>query len=104
MRRKRCGSAAWTPGRLRRAEPGLPRLNDLLVHETEALRLRGVDAGQPQNVEAVRLESGRVKGLAAPKSQNSFGKNVRTEQRQIGWHNAPQNSGRNRGRRTMGRA
>lgn len=81
----------------------LHRLNELLDHETEALRLRGPGAGHPANVEAVKIEIGRVKGLAAPKGQNSF-PNARTEQRQVSWSNAPRNPARHRGRRTMGRA
>ena len=83
----------------------LHRLNELLGHETEALRLRGPEAGHPQNVETVKIEIGRVKGLASPKGQNSFRGNGRTEQRPGSWSNTPlnPNPARNKGRRAMGR-
>ena len=81
----------------------LHRLNELLVRETEALRLRGPDSGHAENVHAVRIEIGRVKGLVAPRAQDSFLRYTRTEQRQVSWRNAPRNPARNRGRRTMGR-
>ena len=85
----------------------LHRLNELLEHETEALRLRGTDRGDQENVQAVTIEIGRVKGLAAPKLaapkfQGSSIQYTRSEQRS--WRNAPRNPARNRGRRTMGRA
>src|ERR1700704_604153 len=84
----------------------LHRLKELLDHEKEALRLRGPDAGHSQNVAAVKIEIGRVKGLAPPKGQNSFRRNARTEQRSGSWSNTPlnQNPPRNKGRRTMGGA
>jgi hypothetical protein len=82
----------------------LHRLNELLDHETEALRLRGPDAGHPKNVEAVKLEIGRVKGLAVVANQRPNARNRYPDQRSPSWQNAPQNPGRNRGRRTMGRA
>ena len=82
----------------------LLRLNELLEHQTEALRLRGPDSGHHESVQAVAIEIGRVKGLAAPKGQNSFLKYTRIEQQQASWRNAPRNPARNRGRRTMGRA
>jgi hypothetical protein len=87
----------------------LHRLNELLAHETEALRLRGLDAGHPQNVEAVRMEIGRVKGLAGASGKNSFlgagrGGHGQATGQQRSWQNAPRNPARNKGRRTMGRA
>jgi hypothetical protein len=81
----------------------LHRLNELLDHEAEALRLRGPDVGHPGNVEAVKSEIGRVKGLTLPKSQNAFPNNARAGQRQAAWRNAARNPARNKGRRTMGR-
>src|SRR4030095_13259206 len=44
----------------------LHRLNELLDHKTEALRLRTADAGHADNVEAVKIEIGRVKALHWP--------------------------------------
>ena len=87
----------------------LHRLNELLDYETEALRLSGPEAGHPQNVEAVRMEIGRVKGLAGATGKNSFPGAGRTGQgqatgQQRSWQNAPRNPPRNKGRRTMGRA
>ena len=55
----------------------LHRLNELLGHETEALRLRGPDAGHRENVDAVKIEIGRIKALAAAKGQSSSRKNAR---------------------------
>jgi hypothetical protein len=86
----------------------LHRLNELLDHETEALRLRGSDAGHPQNVEAVRMEIGRVKGLAGVAGKKPYPGAGRTGQGQAtgqwrSWQNAPRNPPRNKGRRTMGR-
>ena len=84
----------------------LHRLNELLDHETEALRLRGADSVHQENVQAVTIEIGRVKGLATPQigpSQNRPS-GTRTEQREGSWRNAPRNPARNKGRRTMGRA
>jgi len=74
----------------------LHRLNELLAHETEALRLRGPDAGHPQNVEAVRMEIGRVKGLTGATGKNSFPGAGRAGQakaagQQRFWQNAPRN-------------
>ena len=84
----------------------LHRLNELLDHEKEALRLRGTDSVHRENVRAVTVEIGRVKGLCAPRrhNSNSFPKNGRSGPRQASWRNAPQAPARNKGRRTMGRA
>src|SRR6185436_10028723 len=81
----------------------LQRLSDLLDDESKAL-LRGPDAGHSGNVEALKLEIGRVKALPAPRTQESIPRYVRTEERQVSWNNAPQSPTRNKGRRTMGRA
>jgi hypothetical protein len=82
----------------------LERLSELLDHETRALALHGPDAGHPGNVDALEREIARVKALTAPRAQESIPRYVRTEQRPVSWHNAPQNPPRNKGRRTMGRA
>ena len=80
----------------------LQRLSELLDHESTLLR--GPDAGHPGNVEALQLEIGRVKALAAPRAQESIPRYVRTEERQVLWRNASRSPVRNKGRRTMGRA
>ena len=82
----------------------LQRLSELLDHESKALVLPGPDAGQPGNIEALQLEIGRVKALAAPRAQESIPRYVRVEERQASWHNAARSPVRNKGRRTMGRA
>ena len=87
----------------------LHRLNELLHHETEALRLRGPDAANAENVEAVRREIGRVKALAVSSGKNRFPGAGRARQGQVtgqnaSWQGAPRNPPRNKGRRTMGRA
>lgn len=84
----------------------LHRLHELLAHETDALRLRGPDSGHQENVQAVTIAIGRVKGLSALKSQNSnsFPRKARTRPRQVSWRNAPRDPARNTGRRTMGRS
>jgi len=87
----------------------LHRLNELLAHETEALRLRGPDVGHPQNVEAVRNEIGRVKALTGATGNTPYPGAGRTGQghatgQERPWQNASRNPPRNKGRRTMGRA
>ena len=84
----------------------LDRLQGLLAHETEALRLRGPGSGHRANIQAVTIEIARVKGLCAGPGQNStpFPRNAHDEQRQESWQDAPRSGGRNKGRRTMGRA
>ena len=52
-----------TAGLAMSCSSALHRLNELLVHETEALRLRGPGSGHHENVQAVIIEIGRVKGL-----------------------------------------
>ena len=60
----------------------LHRLNELLDHETEALRLRGPDSAHQANIEAVTREIGRVKGLSAAGSEShSRGSTGRTGDR-----------------------
>ena len=84
----------------------LHRLQELLAHETEALRLRGQASGHQQNIRAVTIEIGRLKGLSASTGQKPgpFPGNARDEQRRGSWQDAPRGPGRNKGRRTMGRS
>jgi len=53
----------------------LHRLRELLDHETEALRLRGPDSGHLRNVEAVKIEIGRVKGLSGATNRGPAARN-----------------------------
>ena len=82
----------------------LHRLNELLDHETEALRLRGPDAGHPENVDAVKIEIGRVKGLNGASGRGPTPKNAYHGEGKASWQDASRGTGRSRGRRTMGRA
>ena len=82
----------------------LHRLHELHDHEKEALRLRGPDSEHQQNVQAVLVEIERVKKLGSVTSRRPNEKSPYPEQRKPSWRNAPQGSGRNKGRRTMGRA
>ena len=87
----------------------LHRLNELLEHETEALRLRGPDSGHQENVQAVTIEIGRVKELAAvdePASQARPGSTrapsngvVAERAAESGQEQGPQNDGA--GRRSL---
>ena len=81
----------------------LHRLNELLDHEAEALRLRGPGSEHQANVRAVTIEIGRIKGLSGNKTPQSGSPpgNPRQEQRQ-GWQNTSRSPARNKGRRTMG--
>ena len=82
----------------------LHRLNELLDHVAEALRLRGPDAGHPENVEAVKNEIGRVKVLAGAHGRGPASKHAYRGERKATWQDASHGTGRTRGRRTMGRA
>ena len=87
----------------------LRKLHELLDREKEVLQLHGVVTGHPANVDAVLVEIERVKRLAAVTDQGHPSRNadragLRQESRQKSWHDAPRNPGRNKGRRTMGRA
>jgi hypothetical protein len=82
----------------------LHRLNELLEHETEALRLRGPDSGHAENIEAVRMEIGRIKGLNGATGRGPTPKNAYRGERKASWQDASHGPGRTRGRRTMGRA
>ena len=82
----------------------LSKLNELLEHEKEALRMHGPDTGHPGNVEAVTIEIERVKGLSVTTSQRPILRSAFPGQRKVSWQNAQRNPARNKGRRTMGRA
>ena len=82
----------------------LRRLHELLARETEALQLRGPDAGHPGNVEAVAVEIERVKGLTTNANPGPSPRGAYPGQRKATWRNAHRSPARNKGRRTMGRA
>ena len=82
----------------------LRRLHEILGREREALRQRGPEAGHPQNVEAVAAEIERVKALAVVKLQGPASQSAHPRQGKESWQDAQRNPGRNKGRRTMGRA
>src|SRR5690242_19250269 len=74
----------------------LRKLHELLDREKEILRLHGAGAGHPANVDAVMIESERVKRLAvvtghSHPSRNADRAGLRQESRQKTWHNAPRN-------------
>ena len=82
----------------------LRRLHEVLDREREALRQYGPDAGHPQNVAALTAEIERVKALAVAKIQGPASQSAYPRQRKESWRDAQRNPGRNKGRRTMGRA
>jgi hypothetical protein len=82
----------------------LRRLHELLDRETEALQLRGPDAGHPENVEAVAAEIERVKGMTTIANAGPAPRGAYPGQRKATWRDAHRSPARNRGRRTMGRA
>ena len=82
----------------------LRRLHEVLDREREALRQHGPDAGHPQNVAALTAEIERVKALAVVKIQGPASQSAYPRQRKESWRDAQRNPGRNKGRRTMGRA
>ena len=81
----------------------LHRLHELLDHETEGLRLRGPDSGHLANVEAVKMEIGRVKGLGVAAPGGPTGGNAYPGERKVPWPHASPAPVKSRGRRTMGR-
>ena len=83
----------------------LRKLHEVLDREMEALQQRGPEAGHPENVEALRIEIERVKGLDVITSQGPAPKSAYPWRRKVSWKNdAPRSPARNKGRRTMGRA
>lgn len=83
----------------------LRRLHEVLEREMKALQQHGPGAGHPQNVEALRTEIERVKGLAAGASQGPASRSAYPWQGKASRRNdPPRNRPRSKGRRTMGRA
>ena len=82
----------------------LRKLHEFLDREKEALQLRGPDAGNPQNVEAVTAEIERVKRLTVVTSQGPGARGAYPSRRKASWQDARRTPPRNKGRRTMGRA
>ena len=82
----------------------LRKLHAVLNREKEALQQRGPGAGHPENVEAVTAAIERVKALAVVKIQGPASQSAYPRQRKESWRDAQRNTGRNKGRRTMGRA
>ena len=82
----------------------LRKLHELLEREKEALRLRGPDAGDTQNVKAVTIEIERVKRLTVVTNRRPDPRSAYPGQRKTSWRNAQRSPARNKGRRTMGRA
>jgi hypothetical protein len=82
----------------------LRRLHELLDRERAALQLQGPVPGSPANIDAVTIEIERVKRLGGMASAGAIPKSARPERQSVSWQNAPRNSSKSRGRRTMGRA
>ncbi|MGH8642840.1 MAG: hypothetical protein ACRET6_14090 [Burkholderiales bacterium] len=85
----------------------LRRLHEVLEREMRALQQHEPGAGHPQNVEVLRTEIERVKGLAAGASQGPASRSTYPWQGKASRRNdppPPRNRPRSKGRRTMGRA
>ena len=80
----------------------LHRLQELLDHETEALRLRGPGSGHRGNVEVVKTELARVKGLNPVTTQGPGHSNAYPGQHKASRREASLGPVKNRGRRTVG--
>jgi hypothetical protein len=81
----------------------LRKLHELLDRETETRRQSG-GAGLPGNVEAVAAEIERLKKRAPATGQGPAARSAFPERKKTSWQDARRNPGRNKGRRTMGRA
>jgi hypothetical protein len=82
----------------------LRKLHELLDSETETRRQGGGGAGLPGNVEAVAAEIERLKRRAPATKPGPAARNTFPDQKKASWQDARRNPGRNKGRRTMGRA
>ena len=82
----------------------LRKLHELLDREKEALQQPGPAAGQPGNIEAVTIEIERVKALGVVTGQGPAPRHSFPSPQKASWQDARRNPGRNKGRRTMGRA
>ncbi|MGH8632549.1 MAG: hypothetical protein ACRET7_00285 [Burkholderiales bacterium] len=91
-------------GRAASCSSALRRLHELLEREQETRQRRDPDAGRPENIVAVTAEIDRVKALAVATIRRPAGKGAYPRQPKESWRDAQTNPGRNRGRRTMGRA
>jgi bacterioferritin-associated ferredoxin len=81
----------------------LRRLHELLDRERAGLQLHGTATAHPANIEAVTAEVKRIKQLAGATNPGSISGKGRPAQRPVSRSDAPGNSVRNKGRRTMGR-
>ena len=100
MEKEGGGSATASSGALR-------RLHELLDREREALQPHGPDPGHAANIEALTIAIERVTKLTGVKTQRpmpGMPGSARPERQPVSWKNAPRNSLKSRGRRTMGRA
>ena len=93
-----------TAGLAASCNSALRKLHELLEREKDALQLRGPEAGNPAKVAAVMQELERVKQLAGSTVRAPSGKGVLSPRKASWKGNEPRGVGRNRGRRTMGRA
>jgi hypothetical protein len=85
----------------------LRRLHELLDREQAALQLHGPNAGHPANIAALTVALEGVTKLTGGKIQRPMPgqPGAARPERQLGsWQNAPRNSSKSRGRRSMGRA
>jgi hypothetical protein len=83
----------------------LRKLHELLEREKDALQLRGPEAGDPDKVDAVMKELDRVKQLAVGTARAPSGNKGFLAPRKASWKGIERRgAGRNKGRRTMGRA
>lgn len=83
----------------------LRKLHELLEREKDALQQSGPEAGDPDKIDAVMKELDRVKQLAAGMARAPSGRKGFFPTRKASWRGGePRSAGRNRGRRTMGRA
>jgi hypothetical protein len=94
-----------TAGLAASCNSALRKLHELLEREKDALQQRGPEAGDPDKVDAVMKELDRVKQLAAGTARAPAGRRGFLSPRKASWKgNEPRGGGRNKGRRTMGRA
>lgn len=97
---KEAGLGAASSGALR-------RLHELLERERQAQQVHGPDPGHPANIEALTIAIESVTKLTGVKTQRpmpGMPRSARPERQPVSWQNAPRNSSKSRGRRTMGRA
>ncbi len=81
----------------------LRKLHELLDQEQEALQRLGPGTRHPANMEAVRIEIGRVKKLLGTTSQSSVSRAAQPGKHPVLMRSRSRSPARNKGRRTMGR-